>query len=186
MSDPIDALRRAVDAAAAVVGRVGPDQRGLPTPCADWDLQALLDHLVAGNLMYAMAVEGLAPDVDALHACHVGDDPEAEYRAMAGRALAAWDARGFEGTVVLPYGEFPATFSVQTQLLDQIAHAWDVAVATGTDRALPADLCDRCLAFATTLPEGTARRASVFGPELEAADDAIAADRLAAYLGRSV
>jgi len=42
--------RRALDETARLVDAVRPDQMGLPTPCSDWDVQALLAHLVGGNI----------------------------------------------------------------------------------------------------------------------------------------
>ena len=82
--DIIRLHERALDEAARLVGGVRPDQMGLPTPCSDWDVRALIAHLVAGNVRFLDVAQGkprpergpVTPDV-------LGDDPAGAYRRSA-------------------------------------------------------------------------------------------------------
>src|SRR5437773_11454307 len=59
MPDPVVLFERAATDAAAMVERVGADQRDAPTPCTEWDVEALLEHMAAGTgyLLGALGVE---------------------------------------------------------------------------------------------------------------------------------
>lgn len=56
--DPIALHEAALDATAAIVARLGPNQLSLPTPCAEWDVRQLVEHLVDGNEIFTRAVTG--------------------------------------------------------------------------------------------------------------------------------
>ena len=45
-SEPIALLARALDQTGAIISRIRPDQSALPTPCASWDVRALVNHVV--------------------------------------------------------------------------------------------------------------------------------------------
>lgn len=60
-AEPVDLYRRAAADAVRVASGVRPDQLDLPTPCADWTVQDLLDHLVGGTRYLGAALAGTEP-----------------------------------------------------------------------------------------------------------------------------
>ena len=97
--DPLTAHQRAQDVFAAVLARVTPDQ---PTPCADWDANAVIQHVIDGN-QWVLMVAGLeAPELpDGVVEAHAAS------AAAADEVFAAADGltRGYE----LPFAEPPGT-----------------------------------------------------------------------------
>ena len=59
--DIVELYERALDQAGQIVAGVSPDQFGLPTPCSEWDVRTLLEHVVGGNWNSAAAAEGPPP-----------------------------------------------------------------------------------------------------------------------------
>jgi uncharacterized protein (TIGR03086 family) len=182
-------LTEAIALAEGVIEGVLPDQWQLPTPCPDWPVRLVVNHLVSGQLIFAGAIAGepletLLPlrDQD-----HLGDDPGAAYRSSAESLLAAVAAPGaLERPVRVPVGTVPGVVALHLRVVECLVHGWDVARATGQRFDVPDDLAERELAFtAANLSRVPADR-QPFGPPQPAADDAPPLDRLAAQLGRSV
>ncbi len=179
----VDDLHDALANTGRLVDGVGPDQWRASTPCTEWDVRALVNHVTWVLEMFGAATRGEAPpharDVDVL-----GDDPAGAFRAAADAALAGWRCRGTAGTLRIPIGELPAQVALGINLTDVYVHGWDVAQATGQDAKLDDRLCDELLAFLPeAVPPGARERA--FGPIVDVADDAPAAERLLAYCGRA-
>ena len=59
--DPVVLFERATARAAAVMAAVEPDQLDGPTPCTDWDVQQLIDHMVGSTDYLLAALAGEAP-----------------------------------------------------------------------------------------------------------------------------
>ena len=67
-------LERALDQAAAIIAGIGASQAALPTPCADWDVRALVRHLIGQDLRnFTVAARGETADWQA-PAGNVGED----------------------------------------------------------------------------------------------------------------
>src|SRR5438067_13066213 len=95
----VDQLQQATDGATTMIAALRPDELALPTPNEEWDVRAMLNHMIVVNKNFAFAVTGEgtrpAPDAD-----HVGSDPASSYRAAAASALAGWRRTGvLYGTV---------------------------------------------------------------------------------------
>ena len=184
-----ETLERAFGVAKQVLAGVKPDQLDLPTPCASWDVRALINHLVGGSFFFAAATNaGEAPPV--------GEQPDlaggdfcATYEDGTKQAVAAFSAPGAqEKTIKLPFGEFPGAAFMGIATLDTFTHAWDLAKATGQSTDLDPELAAQLQAAATsTIADGfRGDEPMPFGPQQEAGGGASAADQLAAFLGRRV
>lgn len=185
--ETLDQLDRALATTGRIVAGVAGDQWGDPTPCAEWDVRQVANHLVGGLSIFALQLDGQDYAVD--HDGHdwLGADPSASYAAAAGADRAAWRRPGADATVFdLAFGNVPAPMAVVVHLTEVVVHGLDIAVATGQE-----DLADEPAAaglLATMHAMGTEvfRVPGIFGPEVAAAEGDPAHRRLLAYLGRRV
>lgn len=174
------ACERVLGEVERLVAAVPPDRFGAPTPCAAWDVRALLEHLVWENLLWTSLADG-APRAD-FAADHLGDDHVAAFRAAARATLAAF---GRPGMLSRRYGEAPGWRLVEQVVIEMLGHGWDLATATGHHTDLAPDVAEAMLPAVRAIYGPLPRTAGgSFGPEQPCPEGATAADRLAAYLGR--
>ena len=169
---------------ARLVDAIGDDQWTNATPCPQWDVKALVNHLIWENLA-AAALADNQPRTDH-DADHAGPDPAAAFHEAVGRARTAFTRPGMVTDEYGPY-RAPGAMLVQQVIIELLAHGWDLAVATGQPTDLAPMAAERTLAVAPVFYGAVPRTpGSSFGPQRPAPADATATDRLAAYLGRSV
>ena len=58
MADIARLHRQALDATRSIVAKVEPVQWATPSPCEGWDVHALVNHVVSGNLWAAELAAG--------------------------------------------------------------------------------------------------------------------------------
>jgi uncharacterized protein (TIGR03086 family) len=184
-TNPLDLFEAAAAQADRVVAAVRADQLGDPTPCADWTVRDVINHLTTGNLLFvAIVSDGPKPDRSA---DHLGDDHVAAFRssiAQLAEAFAKHDV--LSGTYATPIGEGPGALLVSMRFNELMVHGWDIAKATGQSTDLDPALAEEALASFQAVPFLPRGEGKPFGESRPAPPDATAADRLAAYLGRSV
>lgn len=179
VSDPVSLYRAATDRASDIVEAVRPDQLGSPTPCTEWTVQQLIDHLVGGTEYLLATAENREP---AQRTFSTG----ADYRLGVTAVLDALEVPGaMERTCTSPLGfEWPLSQAVAGTFMDVLIHTWDLARATGQGDGLDPDLVDACTAmFLPEMPE-RGRAAGIVGRAVEVGDDTTAQDRLLAAMGR--
>jgi uncharacterized protein (TIGR03086 family) len=182
---------RAFAAVQRLVDAVRPDQWTAPTPCTDWNVRQLLNHVANGNAVFAGLADGtrpsgpVTPEERAID--RLGDDPAAGFRATGEHMHAAFLTPGFlDSTVETPMlGEQPGTTIVHMRINELLIHGWDLARAIGQPPELPEDLAEGALTLWQTRLGGRPREGGPFGVPQPVADDAPAIDRLAAFLGRT-
>jgi uncharacterized protein (TIGR03086 family) len=186
MADIAHLHRRALDETRTVVAGVGREQWSMATPCDGWDVEALLNHVVSGNLWAAELGGGANIDEvgDRLDGDMLGDDALAAYQASARVAAAIFEAPGaLEALCAVSYGPVPGSVYAGHRFIDVLVHGWDLAVATGQDTTLDPELVDA----AYELLQGQAdviRASGMFGEDLSLPADAGAQTRLLAFIGR--
>jgi uncharacterized protein (TIGR03086 family) len=177
--DPVALFERATARAAAVMARVDAGQLRDPTPCAEWTVQQLIDHMVGSTDYLAAALAGREPG--ARSGASVDD-----YRLGARRVLEGLREPGaMARTCVSPLG-FTWTIGEATAgtFMDNLIHTWDLATATNQDCTLDGELVDACAAmFLPEMPE-RGRAAGLVGPAFPVPADATAQDRLLGAMGR--
>src|SRR3954468_16166118 len=134
--DVVTTFERVLDTTNEVVDRVEPAQLGNPTPCAEWDVRAVINHITGGATMFAECVEqGSVPDErlgQLMGGDNLGDDFQGNYRAASDRARATFSMPGaLDKMVKLPFGEMPAGIALNIAIMDVMTHAVDIAKATG-------------------------------------------------------
>jgi uncharacterized protein (TIGR03086 family) len=141
------AHRGALDATGTLIAGVADDQWNLPTPCAEWSVRELVNHIVSGNLLAAELAAGRTIDEvgDRLDGDVLGDDPSAAYRRSAELAAQAFEAPGaLDAPAAVSYGPVPGSVYAGHRFIDVLIHGWDVATATGQDATLDPPLVERC------------------------------------------
>ena len=179
-------LDRAFISTRALLDAVRPDQLGTPTPCASWDVRGLINHFVGSALWGAAVIAG----DDVAEEDFVAGDFRARYDESRRAALAAFGSAGaLETTVLLPFGEVTGADLMGIVTGDQFTHGWDLARAIGH----PTDLDPELAAALLVMAKGTIGEESrgsdgmaPFGPVVTPSAGASPADRLAAFLGRSM
>lgn len=186
MTDIAARHRETLRATRRIVAGIDRGQFGEPTPCADWNVEELLNHVVSGNwwaaeLARGATIEGVGSRLDG---DQLGDDPLDAYDRSAEAAAAAFEAPGvLDALCAVSYGPVPGSVYAGHRFIDVLIHGWDLAVATGQDRTLDPALVDAC--WAVVDPQAELLRGSgAFGDEVTILPDADPQTRLLAVLGR--
>lgn len=184
ISDPLVRYGRAAAAAEAVIAGVKPDQLGDPTPCPEWTVRQLINHLVGGTAAFIAMMSGTGP-VDR-QADHLGTDPARAFRSTVDRLRSLFAAPGaLEREVASPFGHRPASILVHMRVAEMMVHGWDVARATGQPTDLDPELAGVVLESFRSL-RASGAGGDMFGPPQPAPEGATVADQLAALTGRPV
>jgi len=179
-------FEQAVSVTHDVLEGVTADQLGNPTPCESWDVAALINHIVGGQHFFLAALNGTPP---ADPPDFAAGDFVADFDVVSAACIAAFRADGvLEQTFTLPFGEMPGAALMGLATTDTFQHAWDLAKATGQDTNLAPELAEGLLAQSQASIQESFRgpEGAPFGAEQVAPDGASPADRLAAFLGRTV
>lgn len=180
-------LEQAIASTRGVLKGVSKDQLADATPCAQWKVSDLINHIVGGQYFFEACAQGAPPaggetDFSATDFVSAFDDG-------AQRSLAAFRAPGvMDQILTLPFGQMPGSAFVGIAATDTFTHGWDLAKATGQDTNLDATLAGQLLAGARQFisPGFRSPDGGVFGLEQQAPAGASNADQLAAFLGRKV
>jgi uncharacterized protein (TIGR03086 family) len=182
----LDAFHRVIAEVEALVAAVEPQQLAAPTPCTEFRVRELINHLIFENLAHAALADGTPIPAPDRATDYVGDDHVAAYAASAQAVRAAFSRPGM---LEQRYGplQAPGSMLVQQLMIELLSHGWDLARATGQPADLAPDVAEDALVVARAWYRDQPRGpGNAFGPEQPAPAGASAADRLAAYLGRSL
>jgi uncharacterized protein (TIGR03086 family) len=144
-----EAHGRSMDSTRRYVAGIKDDQWDGPTPCDDWNVRELLNHLVSGNFWVAPLMGGKTIEEvgDRYDGDMLGDDPMAAYDQSAKEADAVVRTPGaMEASCAVSYGPVPGEVYAGHRFIDVLIHGWDLAKATGQDTALDPELVEACWA----------------------------------------
>ena|SRR5437016_3313024 len=179
------AFRRASDGFLERTRQVKADQWSAATPCTEWDVRTLVNHVAGEYLWVKEMMDGrtVAEVGDRLDGDVLGEDPLRVLANAQREALAAVDEPGVLGkTVHLSFGDVPAAEYATQMTVDSVIHSWDLARATGGDETLDPELVDLCYTELQKTAQDW-RSAGAFGPETSPTDGSTQA-RLLALSGR--
>ena len=160
-----------------VLAQVTPEDLDLATPCAEFTVRELGDHLTRSLvLLSGIAGRELTPDPDVAFTESTGP--------LGSAAIAAWRERGVAGEVAVGRTITPAPLAADIIALELVVHGWDVARAVGTEFAAPDDLCEHLLTQSARLITDD-KRGRAFALAVDVASDAPALQRLIAFTGRT-
>ncbi len=143
MMDLETMYRRSVDGWTERVAAVGPDQWGAVTPCDDWDVRTLVNHVVGEDLWTEPLVRGATIEEvgNRFEGDLLGDDPVGAATTAATQATESVGERlPGRPKVHLSYGDEDIEEYVAQLTADHLIHGWDLAAAIGGDTDLDEDL----------------------------------------------
>lgn len=176
-----------LDQAAVLVAGTTADDAERPTPCADWDVAALVGHLCA--VARRVAVLGAGGDAMSVpsHRPDLGPaDWAAEFARGAADARMTWaDEAAQDRLVRAPFGAVAGRVAASSYVQELTTHSWDLAVATGRVTTLDPELASAALEIARRfLPAERRGGPMPFGPVLDVPAGAGAYQELAGWMGR--
>jgi uncharacterized protein (TIGR03086 family) len=180
--DVVELHNRTIDGFVRVVNEVRPDQWSAPTPCSDWDVRALVNHVVGEERWTVPLMEGktIANVGDSLDGDLLGDDPVA---AAFAAARAAQEAAGAPiDKVHLSYGDEDAPEYLRQLAADHLIHGWDLAAAIGAEPPLEDELVDEVATWFAGQAELLRSMGAIAGPVEGFTDPA---DQLIGGFGRN-
>ncbi|MGE5287462.1 MAG: TIGR03086 family metal-binding protein [Micromonosporaceae bacterium] len=185
-ADTLGLIERALDQTAAIIAAIPIGQGGLATPCPDWDVRALVGHLVGQDLRnFLVSARGETADWQE-PADQLGDDWAAAFRDRAGRLLAVWRAADLDRPVAMPGGRrAPLRSRADQQIAELAVHGWDLVKATGQQANLDPAVAEHALSWSRQMLRPEFRGAGqAFGPEVPVRPDAPIYEQLAGWFGR--
>ncbi len=181
-SPPTDEFHSA-EAALGVLQRVlhpiSRDELSRQTPCAEFDVAALTDHLLNSITLVGGSVGAESPPRAA------DDSVERRVIITARSALDALRRQGLDHTATLGGNELPVRVLAGILSLEFLVHAWDYAVATGHPVHVADSMAEYVLGLAHDIITPQGRSAAGFADPVESPADAGALDRLVAFTGRN-
>jgi uncharacterized protein (TIGR03086 family) len=179
-------LSAAADEAALLVSQVSTDQLSAPTPCTEWDLRTLLNHLILWTAYSAERRARDEPVSDELLNRDFVAAPEfaRDYAGQLEKALAAWsDPAAWERSLNVMGSPTPAADVAALLLAETVLHGWDVAAATGQEYAC-ADNVAAAVLEAVLANAELFRQYKGFADPVEMPESASSLDRALAASGR--
>ncbi|MFG2497722.1 TIGR03086 family metal-binding protein [Streptomyces sp. NPDC048441] len=171
------------------VHAVRADQWDARTPCTDWSVSDLVNHLTAEQLWVPSLVRDgatIASVGDAFDGDMLGPDPVASWDTAAAASRGAFQEPGaLDRTVHLSFGDTSAVFYCGQMISDLVVHAWDLSRAIGADEKLPDDLVAFSVREITPYAADLAK-SGLFAPAVEPPDGADVQTKLLSLLGRRV
>ncbi|MGC7096852.1 TIGR03086 family metal-binding protein [Amycolatopsis lurida] len=185
--DPRPLFARALEQTARQIAAVRPGELGNRTPCAGYDVRALLGHLIAVlHKLVRVSSGGDARDLPDVVDGIADDRWGSAFSEARGEVERAWaDPAMLDRLVTLPWATLPGRVALDAYTHEFTAHSWDLAQATGRLDDLEPDLAVQALeAFTKFAPPEERSEQGPFGPIVEVSENADVYTRLAAYLGR--
>ena len=167
------------------IHEVPDDAWGAATPCSEWDVRELVNHMVAEHLWVPDLLGGATVDEigDRYDGDVLGDDPAAAWDAAWAASSAAWAAVGEGDTVELSRGTTPIATYREEMIIDLVVHGWDLSRGAGLDESGSPAAVARALEIASANPYGSGGSSSYFAAPVQVeSDDPLV--RLVAILGR--
>lgn len=186
--DPRAAMARSVQAARAVIAEITPTDAQRPTPCAEWDVHRLAQHIVGVVDRAAAAPTGVSvdelPEFAEVPVEALGETFDASVRTMHER----WSSReAMETTIEVSWGTYPGAQFIGIFAAEILVHAWDLSVAIGVELDWPDD--DARVHFEMSrigIPESPRDEFMPFDPVFRPGAEAPAIEHLVGWQGRDV
>ncbi len=184
--EPTEQLAHILPTLCATVDRIQTMQMNDPTPCSEFTVHGVMNHMMTGASTFAYGFRGeQAPEVKAPGV--YGWVPAAEFREVMDGLLAAVNSPGaMDRSMSTPMGDMPGSTFARLVAFDGLMHGWDLASSTGQAFDLPPQVIAAVDEFARSALTPEMRDGDMFKNETTAPDDASQLERLVAFSGRSL
>jgi uncharacterized protein (TIGR03086 family) len=188
--DSVGTLQQVLDQTTATIGGVSNAQLDEQSPCAEWKVRDVLNHIIGGAKLLTICVnEGDITD-DQLGAIFGGDNLGSDFKASwvsaeSGFITACRAPGNLEKVVKSPFGEMPVEVLVNILTFDVMTHAADIAYATG-QKIENDELLATALATGRQMIGPDARIPGRFDQERTASEGASTQEQLLAFAGRAI
>ena len=187
--NPIELYEGAIQQILPILGGVKPEQLSASTPCADWNVQALISHNIkVAQFCYDVIAETGAADPSIMGALNdplPAEGGRAAFEAGSAKVLEAIKATGkLEKVLETPFGQMPGGHFLMIPLGDVVLHKWDLAKSTNQNTSIDSGLAEACFG---ALSQGIeqAREMGFFGAEVTVPITASIQDKLLGLSGRT-
>ncbi len=179
MPNPVELFGEVVKNTRQIIANVRPDQLSVSTPCSEWDVKALIDHIVGGTMFFAGTLAGEEPGQPS------GDGNPADiYQSGTAKVLEAAQKPGtMEKKYQTPFGEMSGGEFMFGAFMDNLVHGWDLAKATGQNTDLNEAHAQVCFQAFAPMMDGM-RQGGAFGPEVSVPDNASIQHKMLGMMGR--
>ena len=184
--EPLSLLQYAVLHFGELVGQVREDQWGNQSPCAEWTVRDLVNHVAVEDLWAAELFPGATIEQvgSRFDGDQLGDSPLAVWQDASRTALAAAAAPDAMTRLVhLSFGDLPGSEYAMQLFADHLVHGWDLATGIGAEPGLGEQAVAACLDWFEA-NEAAYRSAGAIGPRPDVGPDADPTTRLLAAFGR--
>ena len=168
-----------------LVDRISPEPLGDRTPCVDFTVTGVLEHMIGGATAFAPLFRG-EDQQSAASAPSTGTLQDRWRAAMVDLLDAVHTEGAAERTIAAPFGEVPGSVFARFVAFDGLVHGWDLAMATGQHYAPREELVHEIDAFARQALAPAMRDGDTFAGEKDVPADAGALEKLVAFSGRQV
>lgn len=181
--DGVEQLDQIAPTLGAIVANITDADLGRPTPCANFDVAGILEHMIAGASAFAPGFRGDDSQPVPPTEGSVFD----RWHAAIGSLVDAMHSEGAQQTTIAsPFGAVTGAYFARYVALDGITHAWDLATATGQSVDVADALVAEIDAFARELLQPAMRDGDTFADATTAPADATPLEQLVAFTGRTV
>lgn len=189
MPNPIELYAQATSQVSKIVSGIQQNQVDAATPCREWNVRALLGHLIGGAENFARTIVSGDVIVNSTDSSQSADADvtslaQAYQTAVASALQAARVPDALEKKIAIPGGEMTAGQFLAANFMDHFIHGWDLAKATGQDTSLDPQMAEACYQMFVPGMTDVGRQHGLFGPVVAVPDNASTQDKLLGYTGR--
>jgi uncharacterized protein (TIGR03086 family) len=183
--EPTEQLDHILPMLSSTVDRIRVTQLSDPTPCTNFTVHDVLNHMIVGGGTFAYMFRGEQPPE--ITAPATDSVPAAEFRRTMDDLLAAVRSDGtLDRTIAAPFGDLPGSTFARFVAFDGLMHGWDLARATGTTFEVPGEVVAAVDEFAHVALTDELRDGDTFKDPTTPPADSDPMGRLAAFSGRTV
>jgi uncharacterized protein (TIGR03086 family) len=150
-----------------------------PTPCSEFDVAALVEHIIGTHHFLLSAAGGTADDTGSIADRH---------RTVADQSQRTWAERGAAGTVDLGGHQLPAEVALSLHALEAFVHGWDLAASLNQPFEPSPELVDVAWESARMIVSDDKRSSepgAPYGLAVTITEPASPLDALIAFTGRN-
>jgi uncharacterized protein (TIGR03086 family) len=183
MDNRIDTLENMLTKTTELLRSVASNQHGRATPCGDFDVAAVLNHIAVWAQVFESSVNDTPLPFDPMTHTVTTDWADI-FAASSARIIDGLRTKGFDRPMTMTSSPLPGEFVVNMLLMEYIGHGWDLCRATGQASPYSDDEADAALTGAHAILQPQYRGTGMFEAEVIVPHNAAPMDRFVAFLGR--